>query len=212
MECHHSFITVFDSWSWPNYPWHHHRRSLFSILLFNINLYTPSAIWWNIIWSLHAHTKCSLWMEISLRKMKVMRAVQKHLTWNTKKNVKNPAYIQHWTCFIWPQSGHAMQYCSMMPKASMQMADIQFLRWQWCLRRHSTSSKHNSNRCPGIPRRRWRRRLSDSAFRWWTLDYRGSTWQNIMHTQTCLTAWAMPISMPLCKLFTPFICWLHGFE
>ena len=27
-----------------DYPWHHHRKSLFSILLHNINSYTTSAI------------------------------------------------------------------------------------------------------------------------------------------------------------------------
>ena len=214
MECHHSFTTVLDSWSPPNYPWHSYRRSLFSILLYNIDLYTTSAIWQNIIWALHNHIKCSFWMEISTGRWRLWEQFRKlqHIN-SPKKSTKNPPHIQHRELFIQPKSSHTMQYCSITPQASMQMANIQFFRWQWSLRRHSTSSKGNSNRCPGIPRRRWRRRrLSDSAFRWQTLDYWGSTWQNIMHSWTCLTTQTMPISMPFYKLFTSFLCQLYGFE
>ena len=101
MECHHSFTTDLDSWSQPNYPWHHHRRSLFSILLHNINLYTTSAIWWNIIQLLCDYTKCSLWMEIStgrwrlqewFRKLQHTNSPKKTLKINHISSIKNASF------------------------------------------------------------------------------------------------------------------------
>ena len=38
----------------------------------------------------------------------------------------------------------------------------------------------------------------EDFFGWQTLDYWGSAWLNIVYTWTCLTTWAMPLSMSLC--------------
>ena len=39
MECHHSFITILNSRSWPSYPWHCYKRSLFNIF-YSTSTYT----------------------------------------------------------------------------------------------------------------------------------------------------------------------------
>ena len=66
MECSSSCSTVLDSWSRSTYPQQCHQLSLQCIFLFNINTYAPSAIWQNIIWLLHDHTKCHIWSKLAL--------------------------------------------------------------------------------------------------------------------------------------------------
>ena len=59
---------------------------------------------------------------------------------------------------------------------------------------------------------RWRERLPDGTFRWWTLDFWGNTWKDIMYSWPWPTTWIMPIPMPLCKLSNTFLHGQFGFK
>ena len=52
-------------------------EEVYSAVLHNINLYTMSAMWWNIIWSLCDHIKCSLWTEISTGRWRLWKWFRK---------------------------------------------------------------------------------------------------------------------------------------
>ena len=139
--------------------------------------------------------------ESSLENFNIPTPLRKMPKIHHVSSIKNASFDPNLVMPCSTVQSHLRPVCQQLPYSSSDNSDTSG---------DSTSSKNNSNRCPGIPRRRWR--LSDGTFGWQTLGYQGSAWQNIMHTQTCLTAWTMPLSVPLFKLFTSFLCQLHRFK
>ena len=125
MEYSHSSITILDSRTLTSYPQHHYRSSIFNILLFNINLHTLSATWWNIIWLLCDHTKCSLWMTTSTNRCRLWEWFRHYqLVHPTEKNAKNSTMYPAWKSFIQSWSSQATKHAPNPTYTSMQMAII----------------------------------------------------------------------------------------
>ena len=147
--------------------------------------------------------------------MKVMRVVQTLLTCllhseKCQEFTMCPASnMLHLTLI-----SHAMKHVSSSTQTSMQTTIVQFIRWQWHLRRCLPSSQNHSSKYTSIPRRSQRRgrRLPNSTIRRWTLDYRGSAQWNSVYTWTCLTTQTMSVSMPLCKLPNSFLWTQSGLK
>ena len=144
--------------------------------------------------------ECSLWPATVTSWWRLWKWFRYHwLTHSTKKDSKNSPCFQHGTCFIWSSSHHTMQYTTNSTQTSVQMLILQFSR-QLHSRQHSRMF------------RRQRGGLPDGTSRWWTLDFWGNTWKDIMYSWAWSTTWIMSIPMPLCELSNALLHGQFGFK
>ena len=111
-----------------------------------------------------------------------------------RKDSDNPSCFQHGTCFIWSSCCHTMQYTTNSTETSAQMLILQFSRQQ-----------HSTQHCRMF--RSQRGGLLDGTSGWWTLDFQGNTWKDIMYSWACSATWKMSIPMHLHELSNAL---LHG--
>ena len=208
MGCCHSFTPGIDSRHTSSHPWLSYRTSLHHILLFTFQSHTPSAIWWNTIWTFCDHTECKLWPIAITSRWRLWKWFRNHgLTHSIMKDTKNSSCLQLGTYFIWSRTCHTTKQATYSTQTGVQMTFIKFNRW------HPPTPTVTPFNTPGYSEdKRGGRELLDSIPWWWSLDFWGNTCKNIMYLWTWFTKWVITIPMPLCKLSNTFLHRQSGFK
>ena len=195
LECCYWLPAVWGRRPWPDHPRHSFRMFLHHLLLDTHKPHTTTATWRCSIWTFRYCTQCSIYPAVISGRWRLQQWFQHWPTNTFMQNTMHTPCLQHGTCILWlsahytpPPSYHVtLQHTTDLTQTNVLPPNICF----WQLREWPGSRQLIR------PLIRWRRRLPNSTYGWWTLDNRNGTRKDILHTWKWVTQQCMPIPMPL---------------